>query len=561
MSVASEAKADSPSSRIDDLIPLLNSAAEAASSLRDRCRDAVAGKVSQGGKIDGDALEREQHAAHGLAWIATYAEALNQVASYAHRMSDEGRFGEMEALLAQIGAAEYASQLAGGVPMSQGEIARTHELGVSEKDQTAFLSANVRDLIAGTTPATRARAIALIRGSQGAVSYGDTGLDETITAMREEMHRFSEAEVVPHAQDWHLKDEYVPMELIGQMAELGVFALTLPEEYGGLGLGKEAMCVVSEELSRGYIGVGSLGTRSEIAEELILNGGTDAQKQEWLPRIASGEVLPTAVFTEPNTGSDLASLTTRAVKDGDVYRITGQKTWITHAARADLMTVLARTNPSEKGYRGLSMFLAPKPRGTDDNPFPADGMTGGEIEVLGYRGMKEFDISFDGFAVPAANLLGGVEGQGFKQLMQTFEAARIQTAARAIGVAQAALDLGLRYGTERIQFGKPIVSFPRVSDKLVMMAAEILLARQLTYFAAREKDAGRRCDLEAGMAKLLAARAAWAAADNALQIHGGNGFALEYPVSRVLCDARILSIFEGAAEIQAHVIARRLLEG
>jgi (2S)-methylsuccinyl-CoA dehydrogenase len=561
VTVASEARADSQSGQISDLIPLLKSAAEAANTLRDRSREAVAGKVGQGGKIDGEALEREQHAAHGLAWIATYAEALNQVASYARRMSDEGRFGEMEALLAQIGAAEYAAQLAGGVPMSQGEIARTHELGVSEKDQTAFLTANVRDLITGTTAATRARAIALIRGSQGAVSYGDTGLDETVTAMREEMHRFSEAEVVPHAQEWHLKDEYVPMELIGQMAELGVFALTLPEEYGGLGLGKEAMCVVSEELSRGYIGVGSLGTRSEIAEELILNGGTDAQKQEWLPRIASGEVLPTAVFTEPNTGSDLASLTTRAVKDGDVYRITGQKTWITHAARADLMTVLARTNPNEKGYRGLSMFLAPKPRGTDDNPFPADGMTGGEIEVLGYRGMKEFDISFDGFAVPAANLLGGVEGQGFKQLMQTFEAARIQTAARAIGVAQAALDLGLRYGTERIQFGKPIVAFPRVSDKLVMMAAEILLARQLTYFAAREKDAGRRCDLEAGMAKLLAARAAWAAADNALQIHGGNGFALEYPVSRVLCDARILSIFEGAAEIQAHVIARRLLEG
>ena len=561
MTVASEARADSQSGQISDLIPLLKSAAAAANTLRDRSREAVAGKVGQGGKIDGEALEREQHAAHGLAWIATYAEALNQVASYARRMSDEGRFGEMEALLAQIGAAEYAAQLAGGVPMSQGEIARTHELGVSEKDQTAFLTANVRDLITGTTAATRARAIALIRGSQGAVSYGDTGLDETVTAMREEMHRFSEAEVVPHAQEWHLKDEYVPMELIGQMAELGVFALTLPEEYGGLGLGKEAMCVVSEELSRGYIGVGSLGTRSEIAEELILNGGTDAQKQEWLPRIASGEVLPTAVFTEPNTGSDLASLTTRAVKDGDVYRITGQKTWITHAARADLMTVLARTNPNEKGYRGLSMFLAPKPRGTDDNPFPADGMTGGEIEVLGYRGMKEFDISFDGFAVPAANLLGGVEGQGFKQLMQTFEAARIQTAARAIGVAQAALDLGLRYGTERIQFGKPIVAFPRVSDKLVMMAAEILLARQLTYFAAREKDAGRRCDLEAGMAKLLAARAAWAAADNALQIHGGNGFALEYPVSRVLCDARILSIFEGAAEIQAHVIARRLLEG
>jgi (2S)-methylsuccinyl-CoA dehydrogenase len=546
-----------------ELISLLDDAAKAATGLRDRAIDAVAAKVSSGGKLDNAALEREQRAAHGLAWVATYVEALVQVASYAKRMQGEGRFGEMESLLVQIGAAEYAAQLAGGVMMSQGEMARLYELGVKDQDQAAFLTPSVRALMQSSTPEARARVVALIKDAQGAAAanYGDPGLDETFEDIRNEMRRLSEAEVVPHAQDWHLKDEYVPMTLIAQMSELGVFSLTLPEEYGGLGLGKEAMCVVSEELSRGYIGVGSLGTRSEIAEELILNGGTDAQKQEWLPRIASGEILPTAVFTEPNIGSDLASLTTRAVRDGDVYRITGQKTWITHAARADLMTVLARTDPKEKGYRGLSMFLAPKPRGTDDNPFPADGMTGGEIEVLGYRGMKEFDISFDGFAVPAANLLGGVEGQGFKQLMQTFEAARIQTAARAIGVAQSALDLGLRYGMERIQFGKPIVNFPRVSDKLAMMAAEILLARQLTYFAAREKDAGRRCDLEAGMAKLLAARAAWAAADNALQIHGGNGFALEYPVSRVLCDARILSIFEGAAEIQAHVIARRLLEG
>ena len=544
-----------------ELIPLLDDAAKAATTLRDRAIEAVSAKVSSGGKLDNAALEREQRAAHGLAWVATYVEALTQIASYAKRMQDEGRFGEMESLLVQIGAAEYAAQLTGGVMMSQGEMARLYELGVKESDQAAFLTPSVRALMQSSTPETRARVVDLIKESQGTATYGDTGLDETLVAIRDEMRRFSQDQVEPYAQEWHLKDEYVPMKLIAQMSELGVFSLTLPEDYGGLGLGKEAMCVVSEELSRGYIGVGSLGTRSEIAEELILNGGTDAQKQEWLPRIASGEILPTAVFTEPNTGSDLASLSTRAVRDGDVYRITGQKTWITHAARADLMTVLARTDPKEKGYRGLSMFLAPKPRGTDDNPFPAEGMTGGEIEVLGYRGMKEFDISFDGFAVPAANLLGGVEGQGFKQLMQTFEAARIQTAARAIGVAQSALDLGLRYGMERIQFGKPIVNFPRVSDKLAMMAAEILLARQLTYFAAREKDAGRRCDLEAGMAKLLAARAAWAAADNALQIHGGNGFALEYPVSRVLCDARILSIFEGAAEIQAHVIARRLLEG
>jgi (2S)-methylsuccinyl-CoA dehydrogenase len=541
---------------------LLESAAEAASTLRDTAVEAVAAKVSWGGKIDGAALEREERAAHGLAWVATYAAAIEQLASYAKRMAGEGRFGEIERLLTQIGACEYLGQLFGGVMMSQGEIVRMHELGVDENDLIGFIAA-ARPLIESVTPNTRSSVVELIQHAQGAAAanYGDPGLDETFENIRNEMRRFSEAEVVPNAQEWHLKDEYIPLPLIAKMSELGVFSLTLPEEYGGLGLGKEAMCVVSEELSRGYIGVGSLGTRSEIAEELILNAGTDAQKQAWLPKIASGEVLPTAVFTEPNTGSDLASLTTRAIHDGDVYRITGQKTWITHAARADLMTVLARTDPKEKGYRGLSMFLAPKPRGTGGNPFPAEGMTGGEIEVLGYRGMKEFDISFDCFAVPAENLLGGIEGQGFKQLMQTFEAARIQTAARAIGVAQAALDLGLRYGRERVQFGKPIIDFPRVSDKLVMMAAEILLARQLTYFAAREKDAGRRCDLEAGMAKLLAARVAWAAADNALQIHGGNGFALEYPISRVLCDARILSIFEGAAEIQAHVIARRLLEG
>ena len=559
---AAETLRGSEAPRSRELIPLLESAAEAASTLRDRAVEAVAAKVSSGGQIDSAALEREERAAHGLAWVATYAAAIEQLASYAKRVAGEGRFGEIERLLTQIGACEYLGQLFGGVMMSQGEIVRMHELGVDENDLIGFIAA-ARPLIESVTPDTRSSVVELIKYAQSAAAanYGDPGLNETFKDIRNEMRRFSEAEVVPNAQEWHLKDEYIPLPLIAKMSELGVFSLTLPEEYGGLGLGKEAMCVVSEELSRGYIGVGSLGTRSEIAEELILNAGTDAQKLEWLPKIASGEVLPTAVFTEPNTGSDLASLTTRAIRDGDVYRITGQKTWITHAARADLMTVLARTDPKEKGYRGLSMFLSPKPRGTDGNPFPAEGMTGGEIEVLGYRGMKEFDISFDRFAVPAENLLGGAEGQGFKQLMQTFEAARIQTAARAIGVAQAALDLGLRYGMERVQFGKPIINFPRVSDKLVMMAAEILLARQLTYFAAREKDAGRRCDLEAGMAKLLAARVAWAAADNALQIHGGNGFALEYPISRVLCDARILSIFEGAAEIQAHVIARRLLEG
>jgi (2S)-methylsuccinyl-CoA dehydrogenase len=396
--------------------------------------------------------------------------------------------------------------------------------------------------------------------ADGAATFGECGLDEEFDMVRDQFRRFADEKVVPYAHEWHLKDQLIPAELIAEMAELGVFGLTIPEENGGFGMGKTAMCVVSEELSRGYIGVGSLGTRSEIAAELILCGGTEAQKDEWLPKIASAEILPTAVFTEPNTGSDLGALKTRAKKDGDEWVITGNKTWITHAARADVMTVLARTDPETTDYRGLSMFLVPKTRGDCANPFPDETIHGGEIEVLGYRGMKEYTVAFDDHRAPGDSLLGGVEGQGFKQLMKTFESARIQTAARAVGVAQCAMELGMRYAQERTAFGKPLISFPRVYAKLAMMAVEIMIARQLTYFSAREKDAERRCDLEAGMAKLLGARVAWACADNALQIHGGNGFAMEYPVSRVLCDARILNIFEGAAEIQAQVIARRLLE-
>ncbi len=540
----------------------LERAATTAEALLETAKEALARELVKDGRVSSTALEEQQHAAHGLAWLATYVEALRQLAAYAERISAADRYGELEALLTQIAAADYCAQIAGGIPMAQGEFARLNELGLGEAATQAFLEGEAGALARGGNSAqARARAMALIVERQGSATFGDSGLDETYEAMREEMRRFADAEVVPHAHEWHLANAYVPLEVIGKMAELGVFGLTIPEDYGGLGLGKESMCVVSEELARGYIGVGSIGTRSEIAAELILLGGTEEQKQRWLPGIASGEVLPTAVFTEPNVGSDLASLKTRAVNEGESYRITGQKTWITHPVRADLMTLLARTNPEEKGYRGLSMFLVPKSRGSDAEPFPDPGIEGGEIEVLGYRGMKEYDVSFDGFEVAADALLGGAEGQGFKQLMQTFEAARIQTAARAIGVAQSALELALAYAQERQQFGKPIAAFPRVADKIVMMAAEVHVARQLTYHAAREKDLGHRCDLEAGMAKLLAARIAWAAADNAVQIHGGNGFALEYPVSRVLCDARILSIFEGAAEIQAQVIARRLLEG
>ncbi|HWG80036.1 MAG TPA: acyl-CoA dehydrogenase family protein [Stellaceae bacterium] len=552
-----------PGRLLPDILPLTGRALDAAENLLAAAKRSLLAAVAPGGVVDPALLEARQFAAHGYAWMATYVEALRQMRLWAERLEDVGGLGEREALMLQMAFGEYLSQLMGGITLSQVEVVRPHDLGLGDHALDALRRPDLAELVrAGNSEAARARLGELLKDALDSGDFGHLALgEEALDMVRDQFRRFGAERVAPFAHDWHWKDELIPLPVIEEMAALGVFGLTVPEEAGGLGLGKLAMCIVSEELSRAYIGVGSLGTRSEIAAELIRLGGTAQQKEKYLPRIASGDILPTAVFTEPNTGSDLGSLRTRAVREGGVYKVYGAKTWITHAARTDLMTLLVRTDPKTSDYRGLSMFLAEKPRGTDEDPFPAPGMSGGEIRVLGYRGMKEYELGFDGFEVPAENLLGGIEGQGFKQLMATFESARIQTASRAVGVAQNALELGLRYALERQQFGKPIYAFPRVFGKLAWMAVETMIARQLTYFAAREKDGERRCDIEAGMAKLLAARTAWANADNALQIHGGNGYALEYPISRVLCDARILNIFEGAAEIQAHVIARGLLGG
>ncbi len=554
-----DASAPSGGILLPNLLTLCREAQGAADDVFAAARRRVTDMCSENGKVSGPLVDANQVAAHGLSWLATYVEGLRQMLGWAERLEGASTFGEMEQLMVQAAFGEYLAQIKGGIALSQVEIVRPADMGLTADDMSPLETAAVKTLIAGgNTPALRARMGEIMAEGH----FGALGLDdEMLDMVRDQFHKFVEDQVMPHAHEWHLADNLIPIEIVDQMAELGVFGLTVPEEGGGLGMGKIAMCVVTEELSRGYIGVGSLGTRSEIAAELIRLGGTPEQQAHYLPKIASGEILPTAVFTEPGTGSDLASLKTRAVKDGDTYKVTGNKTWITHASRSDLMTLLVRTNPDEPGYKGLSMLLAEKPRGTEDNPFPAPGMSGGEIEVLGYRGMKEYELGFDGFEVPAGQLLGGQEGQGFKQLMATFESARIQTAARAVGVAQNAMELGLQYALERNQFGRAIHAFPRVHGKLAWMAVETMIARQLTYFAAREKDSDRRCDIEAGMAKLLGARTAWSNADNALQIHGGNGYAMEYPISRVLCDARILNIFEGAAEIQAQVIARGLMSG
>ncbi|MEP5760468.1 MAG: acyl-CoA dehydrogenase family protein [Litoreibacter sp.] len=549
---------------IDTPLPnLLATTADMISPLEDildRAKEVVRANNIHDGKISNALIEKNQTQAHGLSWLATYVEALRQMQKWAEKLSEEGHFGEIEQFIHQIAFGEYISQICGGIPMSQGEILRPQDIGLSQDDLRGLTSPSVTAFArSGNTQAARTQLVKLMQEQSANITMGKTGLGDEMEMIREQFRRFSIDKVEPFAHEWHLKDELIPMEIITEMAELGVFGLTIPEEYGGFGMSKTAMCVVSEELSRGYIGVGSLGTRTEIAAELILCGGTEEQKRKWLPQLASALTLPTAVFTEPNTGSDLGSLRTRAIKTGEDYKVTGNKTWITHAARTHIMTLLARTDPKTDNYKGLSMFIAEKTAGTEENPFPTKGMTGSEIEVLGYRGMKEYELAFDNFQVAGENLLGGLEGQGFKQLMETFESARIQTASRAIGVACSALDVSMQYAQERKQFGKALINFPRVSSKLAMMAVETMIARQLTYFSAARKDTGNRCDIEAGMAKLLSARVAWTCADNGLQIHGGNGFALEYKISRILCDARILNIFEGAAEIQAQVIARRLL--
>ncbi|MCF8483027.1 MAG: acyl-CoA/acyl-ACP dehydrogenase [Rhodospirillum sp.] len=531
-------------------------AATAARDFVDRASARAASELAVDGRIPTDRSMRWQRRIHGLAWAATVAQALIGLAAWMNRSAgSEG--GEVSELVLRIGMGEYLQQLVGGIPMGPNEIVRPTDLGIGE--EVAAFAANpdvALFLREGNTVDNRANLMGrLIQGASIPDGLGDGDLDMA----RDQFRRFTDDKIVPDAHRWHLEDRLIPGELIAEMAEFGVFGVCIPEVHGGLGLGKLAMCVVTEELSRGWIAAGSLGTRSEIAGELIATAGTPAQKEEWLGPIAAGEVLPAAVFTEPDIGSDLAHLRTRATRTADGWRIHGAKTWITHAARADLMTVLARTAPDTPGHDGLSMFLAAKDRGTDEIPFPVEGLHGSEIPVLGYRGMKEYQLSFDGFQVPADGLLGGREGQGFAQLMRTFEGARIQTAARAVGVARRAWELGFQYALDRHQFGSALAAFPRVADKLVLAIVETVMARELTYFAAREKDTGRRCDVEAGMAKLLAARVAWTNADASLQIHGGNGYALEFEISRVLCDARILNIFEGAAEIQAQVIGRGLV--
>lgn len=381
-------------------------------------------------------------------------------------------------------------------------------------------------------------------------------LGEDHLAIQASVRDFAKAEVEPIAHTLDNEGAEIPPALIQKMAELGYFGLIFSPDYGGSGLDALSMAIVTEELSRAWLSVGSVMTRMLITGTLIEANGTEEQKRSWLPKLSAGEMLAAAAFTEPSAGSDAAAVRTKAEKNGSKYLLTGEKAWCTFANRAHVLCTMVRTDPSQPKHKGLSILLVPKPGDAFDPP----RLSGDPIPTIGYKGMNSYNVAFDNYEVPAENLLGMAEGRGFYQLMATYEYARIQTAARAVGVAQAALDAALQYAQEREQFGKPISSFQAIRHKLAKARTEIEAARQLTYHACRMKDTGRRCDLEAGMAKAFAAEMAEHVTSECLQVFGGYGYSREFPAQRYWRDARVFRIFEGTSEIQYEVIARRLLD-
>ncbi len=383
-------------------------------------------------------------------------------------------------------------------------------------------------------------------------------LTEEQEEIRRAVRKFTDEEIVPIAQELDRERKEIPQEIIKKMSELGYFGLIFPPEFDGIGLDYMSMAIVAEELSRGWLSVGSVMTRSIITGTLLLSHGTEEQKNKYLPGIARGEIMTAAAFTEPDSGSDTGSMKLRATKKGNGYILNGEKTWCTFANRAHLLTVIARTDPDpKKKHRGLSIFLVEKEPG-DIMKHPS--ISGEPIPTVGYHGMRSYALSFDECFVSAENLIGLEENKGFYQLMSTYESARIQTAARAVGVAQAAFEAALRYSKERVQFDQPICNFQAIRMKLSEMATKVQAARQLVYYACNMKDKGKRCDLEAGMAKVFSAEMVEYVTREAMQIFGGYGYSKEYPVERFWRDGRVVSLFEGTSEIQHEVIARRLIE-
>jgi (2S)-methylsuccinyl-CoA dehydrogenase len=534
--------------------PDLNAAAEAVAVAREVCRKAAAHLAelsSEDGRISVTKLDRHQVLAYDLAHATAGVEG-------AAVMVDYGAHGGLEARLACLFTAEAISDLVARL------VGREGEWGVSAMD----LAPAGEFVNAHRSPEFLEDVAEEVARHGG----GSPWLAEEFELVRDTFHRFAADKVRPVAEHVHRKNDDIPEDVISGLAEIGGFGLSVPEEYGGFAAGGESdylgMVIATEELSWGSLNVGgSLITRPEILTRALVRGGTEDQKKDWLPRIAAGEAMVGVMVTEPDYGSDVANLKVTATKTDGSYKINGVKTWATFAGRANTLMLLARTDADRsKGHKGLSLFIVEKPEAPGHHfEFTQDSggkMEGRAIDTLGYRGMHSFEVAFDDWLVPEANLIGLENGlgKGFYYQMEGFENGRLQTAARAVGLMQAAYEAALDYAKERRVFDKAIFEYQLSKAKIAKMAAVIQGGRQFAYTVARLMAKGEGA-LEASMVKAYVCRAAEWVTREALQIHGGMGYAEEFPVSRYFVDARVLSIFEGADEtLCLRVIARRLAE-
>jgi (2S)-methylsuccinyl-CoA dehydrogenase len=513
----------------------------------------------------GEAIDAHQVVVDRVAYAATEARAAIELVAAAEQARGAGRGSDALDGLAIAGAAELANLCRDRLR------AIADELSIADQVDAAYAAAAVKDAL------RRAGREALVRENGLRVAQSEARnawpLDPTLAEVRSAVRQFADKEVAPHAEHIHRHDELIPEDFLTKMGELGYFGLSIPESYGGHELGNLAMVLTTEELSRASLAAaGSLITRPEILAKALLAGGTEEQKQLWLPKIAAGERMVAISVTEPNTGSDVASVSCRATRgelDGkEVYFIDGAKAWCTFAGRADLIALLARTDPdSKKGARGLSLFIVEKPS-FDGHEFSASQPHGGKLEgkadrTPGYRGMHSYTLSFERWAVPAANVVGGAGGlgKGFYLQMAGFAAGRLQTGGRACGITQAALEKTTEYVVQRGQFGRPIIDFQLTQHHLGRMAHKLAAARAITYAAAVAMDADERAAAPlAAQAKLYACDVAVEVTQLGQLLHGGWGYAEEYPISRYVVDAQVLPIFEGVKPILSlKVIARALL--
>ncbi|TMB04159.1 MAG: acyl-CoA dehydrogenase [Deltaproteobacteria bacterium] len=511
-------------------------------------------RTTDGGK----AIDEHQVHAERLAYAATEAAAAEALTTYARERAGDEVIGRMAAAFAGEVASRLAAEIEG------------HRDDFGVRGETLGRSLGAPEVLAAVRAAQHearlreiGREIIRTRGANNCFIDG-----EMAEMARDSARSFARKEVAPIAERIHRHDELVPESIIRRMAELGYFGMSVPEEYGGQGMGNLVMIVITEELSAASLAAaGSLITRPEILTKALLKGGTEGQKRKWLPPVAAGELMVGISVTEPDTGSDVASVRCRAERTADGWLISGAKAWCTFAGRADVLALLARTNPDPKaGARGLSLFIVPKdpfPGHQFEMRQPGGGVLHGKADATpGYRGMHSFTLGFENYLVPAENLIGEAagEGKGFYLQMGGFAAGRLQTGGRASGLAQAALEATATYASERRQFGRPIGDFQLTQHKLGRMATHLAAARQLTYAAARAMDRDETVVLEPAMAKLFASDVAVRVTQEGQLLHGGWGYAEEFAISRHVVDALVLPIFEGVKPIlELKVIARGLL--